>query len=334
MSITAGTGQLFADPSANQARAYFRSKPRALTDKLTTVAEAVRQLVNDGDYLAIGGFGADRIPTAVAHEIVRQGKQNLSFAGHTSTHDFQILCAGNLTGRGQTLARVDNAYVVGLEARGLSPHARRVMESGTVQFTEWSNYALAVRLKSAAMGLPFLPARSMLGTDTFAHSAARTITCPFTGEKLAALPALYPDVAAIHVHEADRYGNCRIRGTTVADLDLARAAKKLIITCERVIPNEEIRRDPSLTVIPFFCVDAVCEVPFGSYPGNMPYEYFSDEEHLRQWLQVEEDLAAFKPFLDRYLFGVKDFTEYLQLCGGLERMRQLRAQELLLHRGR
>jgi glutaconate CoA-transferase subunit A len=229
---------------------------------------------------------------------------------------------------------VDNAYVVGLEARGLSPHARRVMESGTVQFTEWSNYALAVRLKAAAMGLPFLPARSMLGTDTFAHSAARTITCPFTGEKLAALPALYPDVAAIHVHEADRYGNCRIRGTTVADLDLARAAKKLIITCERVIPNEEIRRDPSLTVIPFFCVDAVCEVPFGSYPGNMPYEYFSDEEHLRQWLQVEEDLAAFKPFLDRYLFGVKDFTEYLQLCGGLERMRQLRAQELLLHRGR
>ena len=127
----------------------------------------------------------------------------------------------------------------------------------------------------------------MLGTDTFRHSAARVIACPFTGERLAALPALYPDVAAIHVHEADRYGNCRIRGTTVADLDLARAAKRLIVTCERLIPDDEIRRDPSRTVIPFFCVDAVCEVPYGSYPGNMPYEYFSDEEHLRRWLDVE-----------------------------------------------
>ena len=254
------------------------------TDKVTTVADAVARLVHDGDYLAIGGFGCARLPTAVVHEILRQGKQNLRFAGHTATHDFQILCAGNLTGRGKTLAQVDVAYVVGLEARGLSPHARRVMESGEVDCTEWTNYALAVRFKAAAMGLPFLPARSMLGTDTFRHSAACVIACPFTGEKPAALPALYPDVAAIHVHEADRYGNCRIRGTTVADLDLARAAKRLIITCERLIPNDEIRRDPTRTVIPFFCVDAVCEVPYGSYPGNMPYEYFSDEEHLRRWL--------------------------------------------------
>src|SRR5207244_5785048 len=159
-----------------------------------------------------------------------------SFAGHTATHDFQVLCAGNLTGRGRALRQIDVAYVVGLEARGLSPHARRVMESGEVAFTEWTNYTLAVRFKAAAMGVPFLPARSMLGTDTFRHSGARVITCPFTGERLVALPALYPDVAAIHVHEADCYGNCRIRRTTVADLDLARAAKRLLITCHRLLP--------------------------------------------------------------------------------------------------
>ena len=165
---------------------------------------------------------------------------------------------------------MDVAYIVGLEARGLSPHARRVMESGTVEVCEWTNYALAVRFQAAAMGVPFLPARTMLGTDTFRRSAARVIDCPFTGRPLVAVPALYPDVAAIHVHEADRYGNCRIRGTTVADLDLARAAKRVIITCERLIPHDEFRRDPHLTAIPFFCVDAVCEVPYGSYPGNMP----------------------------------------------------------------
>src|SRR5262249_48084979 len=290
-TLSQGPRALCSDPSANRARQAFAAKPRAPVDKVATVADAVAGLVHDGDYLAIGGFGCDRIPTAVLHEILRQGQQNLRFAGHTATHDFQILTAGNCTGRGRTLAQVDIAYVVGLEARGLSPHARRVMESGEIEAVEWSNYALALRFKAAAMGLPFLPVRSMLGTDTFRHSAAKVITCPFTGEKLAALPALYPDIAAVHVHESDRFGNCRIRGTTVADLDLARAAKRLIVTCERLIPGDEIRRDPSLTSIPFLCVDAVCEVPFGSYPGNMPYEYFSDEEHLRQWLQVEEDEA-------------------------------------------
>jgi glutaconate CoA-transferase subunit A len=328
--LSQGAGQLFADPSANHARQFFATKPRARTDKVMTPAEAVRRLVADGDYLAVGGFGADRIPTAIVHEIVRQGKRDLRLAGHTATHDFQILCSGNLLGRGKTLAAVDIAYVVGLEARGLSPHARRVMESGEVAATEWTNYTLALRFKAAAMGVPFLPGRSMLGTDTFRHSAACAIACPFTGEPLLAVPALYPDIAAIHVHEADRYGNCRIRGTTVADFDLARAAHKLIITCERLIPAEEIQRDPSRTSIPFFCVDAVCEVPYGSYPGNMPYEYFSDEDHLRKWLEVEGDVEEFKRFVDRYLYGVRDFNEYLQLCGGLPRMQQLRRQELLL----
>jgi glutaconate CoA-transferase subunit A len=332
--LSQGDGALFQDPSADRARDYFVSRPRALTDKVTTVAAAVARLVHDGDYLAVGGFGGARLPTAVLHEILRQNKQDLGLAGHTATHDFQILCAGNLTGRGRTLARVDIAYVIGLEARGLSPHARRVMESGEVAFTEWTNYALAVRFKAAAMGLPFLPARSMLGTDTFRHSAARVITCPFTGARLAALPALSPDVAAIHVHEADRYGNCRVRGTTVADLDLARAARRLIITCERLIPTDEIRRDPTRTVIPFYCVDAVCEVPYGSYPGNMPYEYFSDEEHLRRWLRAERDPGEFRQFLDTYVLGVGTFAEYLQLCGGLPRLQELRQQEFMLHRGR
>jgi glutaconate CoA-transferase, subunit A len=334
--MTANTqpiGVLFSDPSADRARSAFAGKPRGMTDKVTTVRDAVLRLVNDGDYLAIGGFGCNRIPTAVCHEIVRQRKQNLSFAGHTATHDFQILAAGNLLGRGKTLTRVDAAYIIGLEARGLSPHSRRVIESGEVELAEWTNYALAVRFQAAAMGVPFLPTRTMLGTDTLRYSAARIIECPFTGEKLVALPALSPDVATIHVHECDRFGNCRIGGTTVADPDLARAAKRLIITCERLISNDEIRRDPGRTVIPFFCVDAVCEVPYGSYPGNMPGEYFSDEEHVRRWLDMEKDVESFRAFVDEYLFGVADFNGYLSKCGGLPRLQELRRQELLLDGG-
>lgn len=325
--------RLFTSPASDDARAAFAAKPRGLVDKVTSVREAVAQLVRDGDYLATGGFGTNRIPAAVCHEILRQKKQRLGFSGHTTTHDFQILCAGNLTGRGQTLAHVDAAYIVGLEARGLSPHARKVMESGTVQVTEWSNYTLALRFAAAAMGVPFVPARSLLGTDTLAHSGAKVIACPFTGEKLAAIPALYPDVAAIHVHEADRYGNCRFAGTSVADFDLARAAKRVIITCERLVPHDEMRRDPHRTQIPFLCVDAVCEVPHGSYPGNMPGEYFSDEDHLKLWMDAEKDATAFAQFLDDHIFGVADFAEYLELCGGMRRLQALRQRELLLHLG-
>lgn len=324
----AGAGPLFMSPDVEMARGAFRGKDKRLYDKTTTVADAVRRLVDDGDYLASGGFGGDRIATALLHEIVRQHKRQLGFAGHTATHDFQILCAGNDTGRGQLLARCDVAYIVGLEARGLSPHARRVVESGQVELCEWTNYALAVRLEAAAKGVPFLPIRSMAGTDTFTRSAARTIECPFTGMPLVAVPALWPDVAVIHVHEADCYGNCRIRGTSVADWHLARAARKVIVSCERLVPNVEIRRDPTSTVIPYFCVDAVCEVPFGSYPGNMPYEYFSDEVHLRQWLEAETDLGGYLEFLERHLFGVVDFSEYLERSGGWRKRDELRREEL------
>lgn len=330
VSVTnSGSGPLFMSPDCERARRARRADRKELVDKRMDVGEAVQRYVPDGAYLATGGFGGDRIATAVLHEIVRQRKQNLGLAGHTTTHDFQILCSGNQTGRGQLLARVDVAYIVGLEARGLSPHARRVVESGEIELCEWTNYTLALRYQAAAMGVPYLPVRTMAGTDTFRRSAARMITCPFTGQQLVAVPALWPDVAAIHVHEADLFGNCRIRGTAVSDWFVARAARKVIITCERLISNEEIRRDPTSTVIPFYCVDAVCEVPGGSYPGNMPYEYYSDENHLREWLEAERDPARHQAFLDRYVFGARDFNEYLERCGGQARLAELRQEELL-----
>ncbi len=321
-----GKGRLFTDPDPDAARQFFKDKSRAMTGKVTIAREAVSRLIHDGDYLAIGGFGHVRIPTAVLHEIVRQGRKDLGFAGHTSTHDFQILAAG------RCLSRVDAAYVVGLEARGLSRNARRMMESGEVEVTEWSNAGLAWRLMAASMGLPFLPARNAMGTDTFAYSAARQITCPFTGKKLVAYPALYPDVCAVHVHEADVYGNARIKGITVSDVELAQASKRVIITTERIIPHERIRENPAQTSIPWFLVDAVVEVPFGSYPGNMPHEYYSDEEHLREWLAAEEDPERFGRFLKEYILDCRDFNEYLERCGGIERMRQLRSLEDLIER--
>ena len=322
--IAQGEGPLFVNPDAEKAREFFRQKNRALVNKSMSVKEAVDLFIHDGNYLAIGGFGANRIPTAICHEIVRQGKKDLAFAGHTSTHDFQILAAG------EVFNRCDIAYIVGLEARGLSPNARRYMESGKVECCEWSNYSMALRLKAAAMGVSYLPGRNLMGTDTFKYSSAKVAKCPFTGQLYTLYPALWPDVSAIHVHEADIYGNARIRGISIADLELARASKHLIITCERLVHNEEIRNNPSLTVIPYILVDAVCEVPYGSYPGNMPYEYFSDEDHLRLWLETERSPEKFKKFLEKYIYGTRDFNEYLELCGGIQRISELRDQENLI----
>ncbi|MGV8081248.1 MAG: CoA transferase subunit A [Syntrophales bacterium] len=321
--IAQGVGKIFTDPDADKARAFFRTKNRKLESKLMDVKEAVEKFVHDGDYLCLGGFGANRIPTAVAHEILRQGRKNMGFAGHTSTHDFQIMCAG------EVFDKLDVAYIVGLEARGLSPNARRYMESGKVDVSEWTNYSLSVRFKAAAAGVSFYPSRNVLGTDTFTYSGGKVIACPYTGTKYIAQPAIYPDVAAIHVHEADIYGNCRVRGITVSDFDVARAAKRLIITCERLIPTDEIRRDPSLTVIPYWCVDAVCEVPYGSYPGNMYAEYFSDEEHLREWMKVEQDPEEFKKFLDKNIYSCKDHFDYVDRNGGIRRMQMLRQKEFM-----
>jgi glutaconate CoA-transferase subunit A len=316
-----GIGKIFTDPDADRARAFFRQKNRKLESKVMTVKEAVEKFVKDGDYLTLGGFGANRIPAAVAHEIVRQGRKNMGFAGHTSTHDFQILCAG------EVFSKLDVAYIVGLEARGLSANARKYMESGKVDVSEWTNYSLSVRFKAAAAGVSFYPSRNIMGTDTFKFSGAKIIQCPFTGTKYAAMPAIFPDVSAIHVHEADIYGNCRIRGITVSDFDVARASKRLIITCERLIPNDEIRRDPSYTVIPYWLVDAVCEVPYGSYPGNMLGEYFSDEGHLREWMKVEQDPDEFKKFLEKNIYSCKDHFEYIEKNGGLRKLQMLRQKE-------
>lgn len=325
-NLKSGANELFTDPDADRARMFFRNKSRALKSKITTVPDAVRNLVCDGDYIGVGGFGAVRIPTAVLHEIVRQRKKNLGLAGHTATHDFQILVAG------ECLDRCDVAYIIGLEARGLSPNARRAVEGGKIRLTEWTNATLSWRLKAAAMGLSFIPARNIMGTDTFKYSAAKEIICPFTGKKYAAFPALYPDFSAIHVHECDVYGNARIYGSSVSDVDLAKASKKVVLTTEKIVPSEKIRQNPEGTMIPYWCVDAVIEVPFGSYPGNMPYEYYSDEAHIKEWLTIEKDPEEFKKFIGKQIYQTKDFYEYLELNGGIDKIKKLREIEHLIDR--
>jgi acyl CoA:acetate/3-ketoacid CoA transferase len=165
----------------------------------------------------------------------------------------------------------------------------------------------------------------MMGTDTFKYSAAKIVEDPFTGMKTCLLPALALDVGLIHVHRADKYGNCQIDGISGFGFEMARASKKLIVSTEEIVDTAEIRKQPDRTIIPYYLVDAVVHAPFGSHPGEMCYDYWRDEEHLKTFLEESADPAKVKAYLDKYIYGVKDHAAYLQLIGEA-RLNELKAK--------
>jgi acyl CoA:acetate/3-ketoacid CoA transferase alpha subunit len=203
-----------------------------------------------------------------------------------------------------------------MEVYGVSPIVRRAIESGQVtNVVEWSNAALTWRFKAAAMGVPFLPTRVMLGTDTLKYSSAKVIECPFTGEKVALLPALILDCGIIHVNRADKYGNCQIDGISGFAVEMARASKNLIISAEEIVDTEVIRAQPDRTLIPYYLVDAVVHAPFGSHPGEMGGCYERDEPEYRSFIASAKTPETTAEFLDRTIHSVPDHQAYLELFG-------------------
>jgi len=155
----------------------------------------------------------------------------------------------------------------------------------------------------------------MMGTDTFKYSAAKVVECPFTGEKVCLLPATMLDVGIIHVHRADEYGNCQIDGISGFAFETARASRRLIISCEEIISTDKIREYPEKTIIPWYLVDAVVEAPFGSHPGEMPYYYWRDEEHLSWYVEASKTEETTQEYLQKWVWDLKSHEEYLALVG-------------------
>lgn len=320
--LAEGKGELVGWHDPDENRAWIReNKPRGLIDKRMSVSEAVQRFVHDGDFLALGGFGHIRTPMALVYEIIRQQRRNLVIAGKTAVHDIDILIGGGC------VSKVEVAYCFGHELRGLSPNGRRAVESGQVQvIAELSNATYQWRFLAGMMGIPFIPVRNLAGTDTFEHSSAIKITDPWSGKPIVLIPAAVPDVTLMHVPRCDRYGNAQIDGIPVEDIELARASRRLIVTTEQIVEDQVIRSEPHRTDIPFYVVDAVCEVPFGAHPTQMPYLYFFDEPHIREWLTLSKTAEGTQQYLDKYVFGVPDYAAYLNLIGA-ETLDQLRALE-------
>jgi acyl CoA:acetate/3-ketoacid CoA transferase alpha subunit len=307
--IESGVGELIQPPDMEAFREWNRTqKSRRLVDKLTTEAEAIERFVYDGCYIGTELYGTCRAPMSLVREVIRQGHKDLRVAGQGVLELDLWLMAG-------IVKTLDLTYI-GQEVFGVSSPLRREVESGRIEkVVEWSNAGITWRFKAAAMGVPFLPTRVMLGTDTFKYSAAKVIECPFTGEKLCLLPALILDVGLIHVHRADKYGNCQIEGISGFALEVARASKRLIISAEEIIETDEIRRYPDRTAIPYYLADAVIHAPFGSFPGEMPYLYARDEELLQEWVESSKTPEGSQSYLEKYVYAVRDHEAYLESIG-------------------
>ena len=307
--LESGQGELIQPPDLEAFREWNRiQKPRKLIDKLMTEQEAISRFVTDGCYIGTELYGTVRCPMSLAREVVRQGRRELRVCGQGVLELDLWLAAG-------LVKKLDITYI-GLEVYGTSSALRRAVESGQVEScVEWSNAAISWRMKATAMGVPFLPTRSMLGSDTLTYSAAKVVEDPFTGIKLCLLPALILDVALIHVHRADCYGNAQIDGISGFAFEMARAAKRLILSAEEIVPTAEIRKYPDHTMIPYYLVDAVVHAPFGSYPGEMAYAYGRDEEAIREWVEASRTADAAQAYLDKYVYAVRNHAEYLDLVG-------------------
>jgi len=314
-----GAGKMIQPFDMDDFRELNRSKEKALVDKRMSEQQAISTFVKQDDYVGIELYGTVRCPMSLTREIIRQGYSSLRTAGQ-GVYESDLLAAAN------TIKEMDWTYI-GLEVYGVSSNLRRTVESGYVEnIVEWSNAALAWRFKAAAMGVPFIPARSMLGTDTLKYSAAKVIECPFTGDPVALIPALVLDVGIIHVNRADKYGNCQIDGITGFAAEMARASKRLIISAEEIVDDDLIRSQPDRTIIPYYLVDAVVHAPFGSHPGEMNGVYERDEEHIKAYFKDSKDVEKTKAYLDKWIYGVKNHEEYLELVGK-QRLHELKIEE-------
>jgi len=287
------------------------ARNRSLREKVMRLEEAA-YLVADGNTIGIGGSTLSRTPMAMIWALLRAGKKSLTCARSISSSEGELLLASGACDHILT-----SWFSQGI-VWGVSKVMRHSTETGKARFEEWSHMGVGLRFRAGAMGVPFLPMRSMLGSDVVRRLPnVQEMTCPFTGDRLLLVPALNPDVALIHVQRCDPYGNAQIDGLSFMDLDLAMAANRVILTTERIVKNDQIRRAPDQTKIPFLAVDAVVEVPFGCAPHECYGAYEPFFQHLDEYAALvrKDPEAGMQEYLARHVYGPKSWTDYLELLG-------------------
>ena len=282
--------------------------------KLTTLSEAISKFVNDGDIVYAAGF-THLIPFAAGHEIIRQGKKNLTLARATPDLIYdQMVAAG-------CAKKVIFSYM-GNPGVGSLRIVRAAIEKGELEMEEYSHFGMITRLQAGASGLPFLPMKQTGASDLErANPSIKRIADPYGGPDLIAVPALNPDVAIVHVQRADAQGNAHLWGIIGEQKEAAFAAKKVILTAEEIVDESVIRSDPNRTMIPGIIVSAVCRVPFACHPSYAQGYYDRDNEFYLAWDKISESPESVKQYLDEWVYGVKDRDAYWQKLGAQERLK-------------
>jgi glutaconate CoA-transferase subunit A len=320
------------DPGSH--RSSFRREMRepVMDSKVMGLAEAA-SLVRSGASISIGGFTSQRHPTALLRRLVHQNVRDLIVYYHSAGSDVDLLIGGGC------VRRLEGAYLADGVFSPIAPNFRRFVQAGRLEFEDYSNAAMMTRFAAGAMGLPFLPTKSMLGTDLLAreglepglrrpHGGAAskksvTMTCPFTDERVALVPAVRTDFCLLHVQKASPQGLVRIEGQEFLDVQQALAADTVIVTCEELVDDEHLRRTPEHNRIPPFAVHVVVPIRFGAHPHNVHNYYDYDSEHLVAYATAAKSDEAFAHYLERFVFEPADHAAYLEAVGGQQRLNQL-----------
>jgi glutaconate CoA-transferase, subunit A len=295
---------------------------------MLTLKEAISRFVPDRSHISLGGSTANRNPMAAVYEIIRQGKKGLHLYGCIMGPGHDLLIGAGC------VSAVELGYLGVGRYAPTAPCFKRYVEEGRIRFEDYTNYQMALRFFAGSMGIPFIPTTTSLGSDIikkcgfdkeFRKSDERiapkkliVTKNPFNSledEKVILLPAINPDVSIIHVQKADDQGNVRIEGLTFADVEMAKAARHLIVTCEEIVENKALRSQPQLNQLPSFFTDAIVKVSKGAHPTQCYNYYDIHIEFLYNLIDASKSDSDLFEFLREYVFGVTDYEEYLQKIG-------------------
>jgi glutaconate CoA-transferase, subunit A len=303
-----------------------------IATKLMTAEEAVRRFVPNGCQIALGGFTVSRNPMVIAREIIRQGKKNLYIVCHSHGQALDLLIGAGCVNR------LEIAYGGTGRFAPTAIRFRKAVCAGKIELEDYSNYHMSLRFLAGSMGLPFMASKSGLETDLvklegflpedrgkgkIPRKKLVVMENPFNGpeDKVILLPALNPDVALMHAQYVGEDGTVRIKGLTFADLEQARSAEHVIVTCEEIVPRSYIREDPDQNSLPSFLIDAVVKAPYGAHPTAAYLFYDYDPEHLKLYREAASNDDSFKRYLDEWVHSVSTQEAYLEKVGASNLLR-------------
>jgi len=298
-------------------------------DKTISLSEAVTKFVFSGCHLSIGGFTASRNPMAAVYEIIRQKISNIHLYAHSNGQGVDELIGAGC------VSRLEIAYAGTGRFAPTCVRFKKAAQSGAIAIEDYSNYQMTLRFMAGAMGVPFLPTRSSLGTDIIEKwgfsrqmrsedtrlpdQKLRVMDNPFgswgDAPKLVLVPAINCDVTIIHVQKADLEGTVRMEGLSFSDVEQAKCARHLIVTCEELVSSDFLKAGPDQNQIPSFCVDAVVHIPYGAYPTACYRYYDYDPAYLNAYRKNAEDDALYNAYLEEFVYGVPDHQRLLNKIG-------------------